>query len=334
MTQRILYIDAIKAFLMFIVIWGHTIQYTNVYEGLNNSIAAFIYSFHMPLFMTLSGMFFNKQLTLNFLDALRKNFNRLLLPALVVSLSLFLIVFINKPRGILESINWLWNSRPWFVTTLFFCNVSTCIVYRMCKRIGLSFFLTFVIFCFIPDINERLIFMYPYFVLGYFINYLIYKRVLRGEIFFLAFLFCIFYKLNTSDITIYSSPFTLWSINGKFHFDESMYIAFKRYFVGLCGSIGFFWILRVIFCGVGRRFCNIHIVQYIGKNTLGLYLLQIGLFTIWMGIRNDYLANITYGKDWLALLLSFIVLFFLLLCIYSIRKSKIATHLILGESAK
>ena len=74
MRERILYIDAIKTVLIFLVIWGHTIQYTNANEGLGNPIAAFIYSFHMPMFMMLSGMFFKRQLQLKIQDVISKNF--------------------------------------------------------------------------------------------------------------------------------------------------------------------------------------------------------------------------------------------------------------------
>ena len=104
MKNRIFYIDAIKAVLMFLVIWGHVIQYTNITENLDNDIAAFIYSFHMPMFMMMSGMFFNKQLKNSLSQMLLKNALRLLLPASVITLSLFLIVYINKPRGLEESL--------------------------------------------------------------------------------------------------------------------------------------------------------------------------------------------------------------------------------------
>ena len=170
MQNRIIYIDAIKAVLMFLVIWGHVIQYTNIKENLDNDIAAFIYSFHMPMFMMMSGMFFNKQLKNSPSQMLLKNALRLLLPASVITLCLFLMVYINKPRGIVESISWLWHCRPWFVTTLFFCNVTTFVIHQILRNKRLSFLLTFLLFCLIPDISSRLLFMYPFFVLGYYMN--------------------------------------------------------------------------------------------------------------------------------------------------------------------
>ena len=127
---------------MFLVVWGHVIQYTNVKEGLDNCMAAFIYSFHMPMFMMLSGMFFNKQLKNECSQMLLKNTLRLLLPAFIITLCLFLFVYVNKPRGLEESISWLWSCRPWFVTTLFFCNITTFITYQVIRHKGFTFIIT------------------------------------------------------------------------------------------------------------------------------------------------------------------------------------------------
>lgn len=333
MRERILYIDAIKTVLIFLVIWGHTIQYTNANEGLGNPIAAFIYSFHMPMFMMLSGMFFKRQLQLKIQDVISKNFKRLLLPALTISLSLFTIIYINKPRGVTEAIDWLWACRPWFITTLFVCNIATCLVFRLVQHTGNTFLITFLFFCLIPSISDRLLFMYPFFILGFYLNEPKSEEMLTGggKIALFFFAFCILYGVNTPDIMIYQTPYTIWEIHDGIHFDKTLYVALKRYIIGLCGSLGFFWLLKIFFCGIGRKFSERCVIQYIGKNTLGLYILQIGLFTVWMGIRNDYLSNLTSGKDRLAFILSFVVLLILLFAIYIIRKSKKATRLLLGE---
>lgn len=55
--ERILWIDGLKFFAILLVVWGHVLprlQPTPVelkYVG----VAGWIYSFHIPLFMTLSG---------------------------------------------------------------------------------------------------------------------------------------------------------------------------------------------------------------------------------------------------------------------------------------
>lgn len=335
MQNRIIYIDAIKAVLMFLVIWGHVIQYTNIKEHLDNDIAAFIYSFHMPMFMMLSGLFYRKQLKYNFSQMLRKSTFRLLIPATIITLFLFLMVYIHKPRGFEESISLLYYCRPWFVTTLFFCNVTTFLVYQFIHKIGSSFLFTFIILCLIPDISSRLLFMYPFFVLGYYINSSYLEKYLSnaqwGGVIVIAFVLCIALKMNTSDITIYSNPYVLWSIKDGVHIDSTLIIAIKRFIIGFIGSVAMYYLLRKFFCGIGQNIGKSHIVQYIGKQTLGLYLFQIAFFTIYMGVKNDFCENLTYGKDWLAFILSIVLLIILLVIIKIIRKSKFAKMLLLGE---
>lgn len=320
---------------MFFVVLGHVIQYTNVKEGLDNCMASFIYSFHMPMFMMLSGMFFNKQLKNEFSQMLLKNTLRLLLPAFIITLCLFLLVYVNKPRGLEESISLFWHCRPWFVTTLFFCNVTTFLIYQTIHHKGFTLILTFLLFCLIPDISSCLLFMYPFFVLGYYINSPYIGKTLinsaMGGVTAVLFVLCISLKMNTSDITIYSTPYVLWSINDGVHIDCTLIIAIKRYIVGFCGSVSVFYLLKRFFCGIGQNIAKSHILQYIGKQTLGLYLFQIAFFTIYMGLKNNYTENLTYGKDWLAFILSIVLLIILLLIIKIVRKNKYAKMLLLGE---
>ena len=64
MAQRIDWIDALKGFAIITVVIGHCAtdcmssgNYP-AYKSLINAIYSFIYSFHMPLFFTISGYVF------------------------------------------------------------------------------------------------------------------------------------------------------------------------------------------------------------------------------------------------------------------------------------
>lgn len=55
MTNRVTYIDNLKAFAITLVVMGHIAEYS---MGCNGMPFNFFYSsFHMPLFMFLSGIF-------------------------------------------------------------------------------------------------------------------------------------------------------------------------------------------------------------------------------------------------------------------------------------
>lgn len=52
MNARISYIDQLKGIAILLVVLGHVIGYNNCE---NSFLWRFIYSFHMPLFMFISG---------------------------------------------------------------------------------------------------------------------------------------------------------------------------------------------------------------------------------------------------------------------------------------
>lgn len=54
MKERLLYIDRLKGFTIYLVVIGHLIQH-NVSNSCSNGLFNIIYSFHMPLFFFLSG---------------------------------------------------------------------------------------------------------------------------------------------------------------------------------------------------------------------------------------------------------------------------------------
>lgn len=57
--ERVLYWDVIKAFAIFMVVWGHSIQFLqpNQVRMWDSFAERLIVSVHMPLFMMVSGYF-------------------------------------------------------------------------------------------------------------------------------------------------------------------------------------------------------------------------------------------------------------------------------------
>lgn len=82
--NRLLYIDILKAFGIFLVILGH------VLNDNKHPVSHFIYSFHMPLFFALSGVFFvyNKEIPLK--ELIRKRWKSMLKPYLFFYMITFL----------------------------------------------------------------------------------------------------------------------------------------------------------------------------------------------------------------------------------------------------
>ena len=85
-NKRDTILDSIKAFCITIVVIGHCIQYGS---GLNylkeelffdNILFKLIYSFHMPLFMIISGYLFAYSITRNWAKVLFQKVRSLILP--------------------------------------------------------------------------------------------------------------------------------------------------------------------------------------------------------------------------------------------------------------
>lgn len=79
---RIKYMDALKFFAIFMVLWGHCTQHLLSSVYYTEPIYQVIYSFHMPLFMAISGFFGTKIGNVTFVQSFIKKFRQLLLPAL------------------------------------------------------------------------------------------------------------------------------------------------------------------------------------------------------------------------------------------------------------
>ena len=88
MKQRIIYLDNVKAFAIMLVMLGHALQYT-IHDYTQCNTLNLIYTFHMPLFMMVSGYFFKSSLNLSFGQFLKKKSIAMLLPAVTWSLVKF-----------------------------------------------------------------------------------------------------------------------------------------------------------------------------------------------------------------------------------------------------
>jgi len=130
MKQRIKYIDHLKGISILLVVIGHIIQY-NVADSKDNGLFNFIYSFHMPLFMFISGYVSVLTIKINifptYFDFLLKKMRTLLLPFFTWAL-LVDSVFFNNPLkfdfyGRFAELFYDPRTGLWFLWYLFFLTV-------------------------------------------------------------------------------------------------------------------------------------------------------------------------------------------------------------------
>lgn len=273
--------DYIKGISIFLVVWGHIVQH--FYGGFDgdfygNIVYKVIYTFHMPLFMFISGYFFKPSLDKrSFWEILYLKFLQLGVPIIIWTIFYYIenLLYTGasfSPRELFR----LFFRRLWFLSALFMLIVLISIVWQFWKKYSTGFILTCVILSFliliVPDelfSAVYLKFMYPYFIAGILTNAFQDKLrewktpfYLLGTVIFLLLLpgFQDNYYVYTSGMYL---PFG-GDLEGQ------LFIIYYRYIIGFAGIITIMGILSFLYSLEYNKF----FIQ-LGNYTLGIYIVHI-----------------------------------------------------------
>lgn len=267
--------DMLKGFAIFMVIAGHTIQYLISGDYCDKSAYRVIYSFHMPLFMAISGFFsYTNSIGGGGKTPIYQRITRrawaLLIPVVVFAF-IMRYVLMESSRFLNPLIHSLW-----FLKSAFSCFAlySLATAFPVRNRI-IPLMLTLLISQIFSIYNIRL--MYPCFLAGAFLKSRITivlqhigtLTIISGAIWLamVSFFDASFWKIRTQDIFVFVPIQLLLST-------DCWYIMFYRLTVGLSGSLMFFGIFEML---SSRRFHTTLIGKYInaiGQETLWIYVLQ------------------------------------------------------------
>jgi fucose 4-O-acetylase-like acetyltransferase len=345
--HRIGFIDALKGFTIFCVVYGHSIE--NFKKGIDfwhNPVWEFIYSFHMPLFYVLSGFFFQSSLQLKFKSFLYKKTTQLLLPYFVWLILSSLYRLIKSLLVTSTTFDWLqelkglffpFDINPWFLRELF---ISYCIVYAVCKlfkKWHLVFMLSICFVLFMPyGALQR--FLMPMFLFGILLNnnykllFIHRYKLLFGSIF--IFVICLFFW--DGNYTIYITGFPpiinirelLYSKILIFNF-SNMHIAAFRLLIGVSGSALLYALFQIIY----RENILFICLSEIGKYSLAIYILHIYIIYKLLHRLIDFSAvNIWIYNLAVTPLIALLVLCFCIVIAKIIHKNKFAEILFFGAS--
>lgn len=178
-SNRNLYIDIVKGIAIILVVYGHCIEYYST-EYLNGNffysdlIHKIIYSFHMPLFMLVSGYLFYGSIRKHlWICNFQSRFTKLLLPIFLWN-SLYLIIrnsidFIDGKPVLLKEEILSYFTALWFLWALFWCSIIVLFVNRWFRDNIFIYIALLIVMLFIPGIYgiNLYVYMYPYFVVGY-----------------------------------------------------------------------------------------------------------------------------------------------------------------------
>ena len=316
-SNRNLYIDIVKGIAIILVVYGHCIEYYST-EYLNGNffysdlIHKIIYSFHMPLFMLVSGYLFYGSIRKHlWLCNFQSRFTKLLLPIFLWN-SLYLIIrnsfdFIDGKPVILKEEILSYFTALWFLWALFWCSIIVLFVNRWFRDNFFIYIALLIVMLFIPGIYgiNLYVYMYPYFIVGYMGNkYQITDKIKswfkKGfiELFLviLLFLFVVLCRKYTVNDYVYVSGTGilkgLRTPNPYIDFHQ-LSIDLYRYLVGFVGS-GFFLVLISFIYKRYYKKIN-ELIANIGRKSLGIYVISTIFFNSFILPLLSFDSGISYG---------------------------------------
>ena len=294
------YWDVVKGTAIFLMLWGHCIQYCAL-EDVHYSqdmVYKIIYTFHMPIFMLVSGyLFFYSFRKRNLPDLLEHRIRGMIQP--IVMATFLNNILLQVPIYALSGrVNVLFGGlfqgvgySLWFLWAVLYCSIVVGFCCKMTERTGLQIVLTvlgaFVILL-VPQWNMTL-FMYPYFVAGFFCgkfrnSAMKCYKVLRYAALILFPVMVAFYQKKHY---IYVTPM----YSEELGLTASLEIALYRWAIGFVGSIVMLSVMEAL-VRIGERVPVagnwLRKISGLGRNSLQIYCLSASLLS-------GYLPHL-YGK--------------------------------------
>lgn len=289
--QRIEYYDLCKAITIYLVVLGHIITEQ---WGDNSILRMWIYSFHVPMFMFLSGVFFKTNLKKNLKDVVFGNFYHLMVPFFVWNTLYFFLLQIPTIKHI-SALEQCYNfficggilHGFWYLKCLYIYILGACIVYRFSKNELFTALITIVVYWILPDISGSSI-MIVFFWIGHFFGK--YNGMLFNAGLLKVALFAIVFYL-----------FVMYFWKPEYAYDNIVlnpkYILFRT-IAGVSASIFFICASKMV-CDYFNGTTTLRKLIEIGTNTLGIYVCH-GFFyyeVIWGKI---IINNILFYVIWAA----------------------------------
>lgn len=331
--QRIFFLDYIKAFAIIWVVIGHVLQYVIWPSDFGqHHVWNFIYSFHMPLFMFVSGatIAIKSSTKLSLGHLMKKRSVSLLLPYLVWAVIVSL--FIEK------DISFIWTiiDRPsnglWFLWDLYFVILLSRIMQLVSKRasvlLGGSVILFFITQLLRITIGDHLDYSsISYYLVIYNMGAVVgtkeycEKLIMNKRGYFLLLLAVIIVYLGT----------WLFYESGKEFFLKDFSLTIYKFIhicnrleVGIISSIMFFMLFYLM------RNRQIKLLRILGRETLGIYAIHFQLIPI--AVIGSTLISISIFSQ--TILWSILILIGSHIAIYIIHLNKYFSLILLGEQIK
>lgn len=292
MKDRNQYIDISKGVAIILVVLGHCIQYGFGKDFFYNKsfydIPLFkcIYSFHMPLFMLISGYLYYYSIQRPALNVIWRKTRSLIIP-LIAWQSLFLYIsFLRGERIEFGIIPIIYLHELWFLRALYLGCLLVLFVKYLLKDSFIAYIIIVVLLHFVHNriLPEVFVFTTPYFIIGYLSNK--YSNITKSHISFQKKYFYVLWILlgMTSCILVN-------------YFDNSFYVYISKTYIFRSGSnitsMLFINMYRHITAIIGCSFALLSIWLSYDKicKIITFSFSEIGKASLCIYIVDDYLHN-------------------------------------------
>lgn len=269
-------LDIVKGIAAILVVWGHTIQYFSVggFDFWESSIFRMIYSFHMPLFMLVSGyLFYWTCSRKTWTEVISGRIRGIGVPMIVWGTIIWLI----RSRQNLTIGRWvgeiigIWFLYAVIISSAIVVTIAKCKVPPPPRAVHYAIiFAAGLIIIFAPSCTN-VMYVYPYFVAGYALNEqnLLKKRKIN-LLYILGWLILIpFYR---KEDFIYTSGLFPASFQGA-EIIRALSIDLYRWTIGFFGSMAVISIVQEISAqNTGSPIKSF--LARIGRHTVEIYVMQ------------------------------------------------------------
>ena len=292
------YWDLVKGVSIFLMLWGHCIQYCGL-DDINcfeDPVFKTIYTFHMPLFMLVSGYLFSHSFRKrNLQELLTRRIQGMLHP--IVAATFLCNVLMLLPTYVLSNrADFLFGSlfmgvgdTFWFLWAVLYCGVIVSVCGKLTEKPALQVLLMILgdaVILLVPQWSTTL-FMYPYFVAGFFCG--MYRdlsvRIYRVLRYVMLVVFPVLVNFYEQKHYIYFTPM----YSEELGLAASAEIALFRWGIGFAGCIWMLALMEFLLWLAERvpavRTC-LKGVSLLGRNSLQVYCLSVPLLTGYM--RHGY----------------------------------------------
>lgn len=283
-------IDIIKGIAILLVLIGHVIQYASGAEYqrvgafYDNVLFKFIYGFHMPLFMVVSGyLFYRTVCHKSPKDVIVSRLKTLIVPIFAFSLIEWIFRF-NPQYSFFDQIrNYLSVTRYtlWFLWALFYSSMGVLVGHYLFKDNVLIWLVLILASFMTPDkwFSECYKYTFPCFLFGYYVNKHDWTLQLKKNLKLIAsvcgFLYigCLFFY--DTDCFVYMSGCDILS-GGGIDFRQ-LGVDIFRIIVGILGSV-FVISLVLLLYHPANEGLPMGFLARIGMDTMGIYCFQYYFF--------------------------------------------------------